>query len=471
MLERDGRLGFITSGSFNNANFAAPFRKWLPSVGRFTHVVNFGENQPFEDAEMVYPTISIIRKDTAPRSFRSYFMHARIPDSIADAVAEEGIDCDDSLFGKSEWRFQPAPVTALFNRLMSAGRPLGEVVNGRMYYGIKTGLNEAFIVDQATRDRLVAEDPGCAAILKKLLRGQDLRPWYCREEGQWLITMPSGWTSKQTGAANEAAAWQWLTQAHPSVAAHLEPFAERGRKRGDKGDFWWELRSCDYYQAFDEPKILWPDIAKLPRFYWDTEGAFINDTGFIMIPSGKWLAPLLQSRVAWFALSQLATPLRLRGGLWQCRCKSQFMVRLPIPDVSDADQQALAELAMQATATARARYALHERVRHRIHTDLDDGTHKLNQKLTAWWGLDFRTFRAEVKKAFKADISLKERADWEESLTEWQSEHCTLTAQLVDVETAINDRVYDLFALTPDERRTLDDHMQHAMIAYPLGSV
>ena len=147
------------------------------------------------------------------------------------------------------------------------------------------------------------------------------------------------------------------------------------------------------------------------------------------------------------------------------------MVRLPIPNAHESDRQALADMVTRATAIARERYVLHEKFRHRILTDLDDGTHKLNQKLTAWWDLDFRTFRTELGKAFKADIILRERSEWEGALTGWQSEHRSLTTCLVDLESAINDRVYHFFALTPAERKTLDDHMHNTMIDYPLGEV
>ena len=84
----------------------------------------------------------------------------------------------------------------LFAKIMAAGKPLGEVVEGHMYYGVKTGLNEAFLIDQSTRDKLMRNDPACASILKPLVRGEDLRPWYQEDEGRWLICLPSGWTMK-----------------------------------------------------------------------------------------------------------------------------------------------------------------------------------------------------------------------------------------------------------------------------------
>ena len=110
-------------------------------------------------------------------------------------------------------------------------------------------------------------------------------------------------------------------------------------------------------------------------------------------------------------------------------------------------------------------------MRRRILTDLDDGTHTLNQKLSAWWRLDFRAFRVDLRKALKTELPLKKRAEWEAALAGWQTEHQTLTARLVDLETAVNDRVDHRFALTPAERRTLDDHMRQAMIDYQLGEV
>jgi hypothetical protein len=248
---------------------------------------------------------------------------------------------------------------------------------------------------------------------------------------------------------SEQDAWQKFAQQHPAVAEHLQGFAGAARKRQDKGQYWWELRACDYYEAFDKPKIFWPDIAKFPRFSWDTNGFFVNDKGFIVIPSDASTLGVLQSRVSWFCISQLCVPLGERAGTVRYQQKSQFISRLPIPDPAPAEREALGALALAITAEARSRYALH--TRRRILADLGTPGKALNQRLTAWWDLDFAAFRAEVQKVFRQDIPVKARDEWDEWLAERRAAHAAHTAEIVALETELNARVYALFALTPEE--------------------
>jgi hypothetical protein len=111
---------------------------------------------------------------------------------------------------------------------------------------------------------------------------------------------------------------------------------------------------------------------------------------------------------------------------------------------------------MEITDRARARYQLHRRARHRILSDLGTLDKKLNQKLTAWWNLEFPTFRAEVKRRFEKDLPLSERDEWEEWLAEQRSEHERLTAEIVRLETDLNARVYTVFDLTRSDIRTIE---------------
>jgi len=468
LLREGGRLGFITSGTFARANFAGPFRSWFPTVARIERLVNFGENQPFEGAEMVYPTIAIAKKVAQPATFKALFIRESVPSSLDEAIEEEGVKCDDSVYAESEWRFQNRAATELFGRLMSIGRQLRSTHGVDMYRGVVTGLNDAFVIDTPTRNALVAADPQCSKIIKKMLRGEDLRPWYFEDEGRWLIFARRGID----------------IDAYPSVREHLAAFRERlepqpsdwsgasgpwpGRKTGAYK--WCEIQdSVDYFEAFDRPKIFWPEIGKLPRFSWDNEATFVNNKGFFLATDEPWLLAVLQARVQWFCISQLCVPLRLRGGLWQYQCEKQSIHRLRIPDTSESERSALSELARKATSIARARYQLHQTARHRILTDLGGKATGLNQKLTTWWMLDFGEFRAEVKKAFKTSIPVAERGEWENMLADWKRQHATLTESLVACEVEINDRVYALFSMSKDDIKFLDEHAKHAMIDYRYG--
>ena len=135
--------------------------------------------------------------------------------------------------------------------------------------------------------------------------------------------------------------------------------------------------------------------------------------------------------------------------------------RLPIPDAPTADRDAIAALALAITEQARARYTLHRQTRHRILTDLGAPGATLNQKLTAWWELDFAGFMAEVRKAFKREIPLRQRDDWEGWLASRRAEHEQRTAEIVRLETQLNARVYALFDLTPAEIKIIEESTKY----------
>lgn len=461
VLQTGGRLGFVSSGTFARANFAASFRRWLPTVAQMETLIDFGENQPFVGAEMVRPTITVLRKEPGGDApFRSLFLSEKVPPSLSDALDSDGFDCAAAVLHQSEWTFQSADMSALAAKIFAVGTPLSEVVDGQIFYGIKTGFNEAFIIDAATKARLIEIDAASAEIIKPLVQGEDLRPWYQEDEGRWLIFTRRGININGYPAVKEYLE-QFRSQLQPRPANFEASQKWPGRKAGTYK--WYELQdSIDYYQEFDKPKIFWPDIAKLPRFSWDETGKYVNDKGFIITGGDPALLAILQSRVTWFAISQICVPLRLRAGLWQFQTKSQFVNRLPIPNLTDADRAALSALAVQLTADARARYALHVAVRRRIQADLGTPDSPLNLKLSAWWRLTFGELRAQVKHVYGKDIPLGERDEWEAWLTAQKETHDARTAAIIAGETDLNARVGELFGLTNDERKLIESSTKYA---------
>jgi hypothetical protein len=464
-LRQGGRLAYISSNSWLRANYATALRAYLRTQATVETLVDIGDNHIFEDAADVYPAIPIVRKLPPPPDHTAQvavFTRGEGVRQFAEQVAAKLTPVAIHDQPDTGWQLGDEAGRRIFAKLMDAGPPLGEVVEGRIYRGVLTGLNDAFVIDQAVRNRLVADDPSCASLLYPMRRGEDLRPWHQEDAGQWLIALPYKWTAATFGSSlDEPQAWQALQSRHPSLAAHLEPFAEAARRRQDKGDYWWELRPCDYYDAFDRPKIFWPDIAKAPRFVWDDSTTRIGNTAYFTSPATPYLLGVLASRVIWYSISQLSQSFGERAGVQRYRLFTQTMSRLPIPDAPTVDRDAISALALTITEHARARYAVHRQTRHRILTDLGAPGATLNQKLTAWWELDFPGFLAQVRAALKREIPVRQRDDWEGWLAEQRAEHARRTAEIVRLETQLNQRVYDLFGLTLAEIKLIEESTKY----------
>src|SRR6266487_4310582 len=264
LLHESGTLTFISSNKFFRAGYGKSLRDLLTGQTQAQIILDFGDAPVFDAA--AYPCIVLTAKGRPMQDHTYRGLTAdnhvdleklyTIFESIAQTLPQaQGVQPPASSGGGS----------ALVQKLIQTGTLLGQYAGGKMYYGIKTGLNEAFVINQTTRDRLIAADPRSAKVLKPFLRGRDLGRYAIRTAGLWLIRVENGWTQAAMGAKSkptEAQAWEFFCKQYPAIAAHLEPFAERGRKRDDQGQYWWELRPCIYYQELEEPKIIYPDIAK-----------------------------------------------------------------------------------------------------------------------------------------------------------------------------------------------------------------
>ncbi len=130
---------------------------------------------------------------------------------------------------------------------------------------------------------------------------------------------------------------------------------------------------------------------------------------------------------------------------------AQYISKIPIPSATEAERESIGGLAMQITDVAQQRYDLHQTMRHAILRDLGAPGASLNQKLTAWWDLDFQTLRVELKKALKGDIPVADRDGWERLLITRSEAHRQITTKIVQLETELNAQVAALFNLTPEE--------------------
>jgi len=466
VLRPGGRLAFITSGSWVRGNFGAPLRRFLSANVRMESMVDFGEFQPFEDAEMIRPSITIVSKDTPGGEMRlfKWLTVGRPPETLSAEIAVSPI-VNSGRFGEAPWQLEAEGAIGLREKMANGRRALAVYATGGFFYGIKTGLNEAFVIDQATRNRLVQAHPPSEAILKPFVQGTHLRPFYIEDSVQFLITLKSSENYSWPWSAKANDAEQVFRETHPSVFEHLNQFRDAAIKRTDQGKFWWELRSCDYWDAFDGPKIVWPDISKLPRFSIDTGGRYLGNTGYIIPGGDYYLLGILSSWATWFFISKTAQPLRLRGDRWQYRLIAQFMEQVPIPDAPETERQAIANLARTCSAVGQERYQGQINFQRRLLQAFSEGgAGQLNQKAEAWWELSLNQLGDALKQSFKLPTNpLKNpRAadEWEPYLREKRDENARLTRALNDAEAELNDRVYRLFDLSADEIKLLQKEVE-----------
>ena len=212
-------------------------------------------------------------------------------------------------------------------------------LDGRIYRGIVTGLNKAFVIDADTRGQLIAEDPSSAELIKPWLRGKDVRCWRPDWHGLYLIFARRG-----TEIERYPAIKRYLSR----FRADLEPKLKRGAKRGRKpGSYaWFEIQdNIAYHEAFDRPKIVYPDIGKRLRAILDRKGHLTGNTCYIIPGNDACLLALLNSRLLdfYFRLTMLCLGDPFSGG--RMRFFSVDMERVPIAQAKPTAKRLLSRLA------------------------------------------------------------------------------------------------------------------------------
>ncbi len=311
LLRSGGFFSYIVANKWMRANYGQPLRQWLKTK-RIEEIVDFGDLSVFKNAT-TYPCIMRICNGE-PRSIFEVTQVETLEFSDLGAYVEEhqyAVNQDG--LDDGGWSLVDEQTQAVLDKLRKIGVPLGEYVDGKIYYGIKTGLNEAFVIDSTTRDDLITDDPKSAELIKLFLAGKDIKRYQPSYSERYLILIPKGWTNKKSGGVKDA--WKWLQSNYPGIASHLKPFSEKAQKRYDKGEYWWELRACEYYDAFESPKIIYPNICKRPEFAFDESKKYTNQKCFIIPSTDKYLLGIFNSSVNFFLFRTILP--KLRGDFYE----------------------------------------------------------------------------------------------------------------------------------------------------------
>jgi hypothetical protein len=241
---------------------------------------------------------------------------------LSTFVEKNYIDVSLEYLSEDGWSFTSVETLKIIERMKRVSISLQTYVNGHMFRGIITGLNEAFVIDKPTRDKIIKEDSNSSEIIKPMLAGKNVRRYSSKFTDRYLI-----WT--YIGVPIEK---------YPGIFNHLSQYKDRLKKRWDQGNHWWELRGCDYYDLFKQPKIIYPDIATTCRFTVDNIGFFSVNTTYFIPGEDLYLLGILNSKVSNFYLSEVCAGLESSGSIY-LRFFGQYLGNFPLRKIDPSNYQ------------------------------------------------------------------------------------------------------------------------------------
>ena len=503
LLKPNGLQSFIMPNKWMLVSYGKELRSFMAKTD-LQQILNFGDIQFFDDAT-IYVCIFVTRKSSKrnpevlalslnQKTYHGDFM-SEVPSQLSPYPAD--------IFGEAEWSIQPKAHFDILKK-MQQGRALKDKPIS-INYGIKTGYNDAFFIDGATRNRLIAEDPKSAELIVPLLRGRDTQAWVPDLVDQYLIFVPWHFPNHldlSIQGVSEQSESDFANN-YPAIYHHLLTYKEKlsARNKAETGIRyeWYALQrwAADYYKEFSKPKIMYPNMTSLFPFIFDDKGYYGNDKTFMITATDdsidlKVLTAIFNSKLCklwiWYNCPEL------QGGTREIR--KVYFENFPIPTgiakttaaesgtesstgpgtdngacpvdptgpnptsslptgglPTRSNPARLSQLAEQMLSLHSQLQQKRQRFIHRLQENL--GVQKITATLERFDEVDFKTVLAELKKQ-KISLTLTQQDEWEDYFNQYKADCNVLTAQIAATDKEIDQMVYQLYGLTEDEIKVVE---------------
>ncbi len=335
LLTGNGCLCFITSNKWMRNEYGRTLRKYLREKSDCRLLIDFAGMQLFNEATVETNILILGSRNQGacnPQVSSIACINETLPATIESQKTQVIFD-DDSC-----WTIVSPEEAMVMAKIDDRGKPIKEW-DLKINYGIKTGLNDAFVIDGETRSRLISESPRSEAIIGKILRGRDVRKYSSVFADKWLVATHNGYDRhSRVDVAN-----------YPSVKKWLASFEPKLSKRYDQGDTPFNLRACDYWDDFRREKIVWIELSDKAKFtIWD--GYILDTCSFIVGSSLRYVLGLLNSRLAAWYFGYIGT----KSGMGTLRWKKFMIEQLPLFVPSLQQEQSVVTLVDRILAAKKA---------------------------------------------------------------------------------------------------------------------
>jgi len=249
---------------------------------------------------------------------------------------------------ESNWKIKSQDSNFINLKIEAKGTQLKNWTTVQFFAGIKTGFNDAFHIDEDTKNKFVSLNRRCSEIIKPLLRGKDIKNYQYYYENWYII-------NSHNGVRADGNSWKIkpidVVRDYPEIYEHLKKYKEVLEIRGDKGWHWTNLRNCAFLEEFEKPKIVWIEISDKANYAYDENGMYLTNSAYFLSGENlKYLLALLNSKLVDFYFFQITA--KIAGG--RKRYTKQYIEQIPIPKISEKEQQPFIILADKILAAKRA---------------------------------------------------------------------------------------------------------------------
>ncbi|ECO3452634.1 class I SAM-dependent DNA methyltransferase [Campylobacter jejuni] len=353
LKDRGGVLSYITSNKYTRAGYGEALREFLLKNVKFLEYTDLNGIKVFDSATVDTSILCFEKSKSKDNKFKYLALSNEILKTCAYNIGlyKEFAEFSQNSLSKESFTFSDENTSALKAKIERIGTPLKEWQGLNIYRGILTGYNEAFIITTEKRNEILAnckdeaEKERTAKLIRKMLRGRDIKRYSYEWAGLWVIFIPWHFPNVEkpkTMLENE----QDLKEQYPSLYKHLLSHKERLSKRNKEETGiryeWYCLQrwGANYYQEFEREKIVWASVGYIEHSFIPKD-MLLQDTNYFFSTSNRYLLGILNSKPITYYLADIQTPLGNTGAF---RNYKYNIEKLPIPKINSKNQNIVDEL-------------------------------------------------------------------------------------------------------------------------------
>ncbi|WP_052776452.1 class I SAM-dependent DNA methyltransferase [Campylobacter coli] len=347
VLKENGILSFITSNKYTRAGYGEALREFLLKNVKVLEYTDLNGIKVFDSATVDTSILCFEKSKSKDNKFKYLALSNEILKTCAYNIGlyKDFAEFSQNSLSKESFTFSDENTSALKAKIERIGTPLKEWQGLNIYRGILTGYNEAFIITTEKRNEILAnckdeaEKERTAKLIRKMLRGRDIKRYSYEWAGLWVINTHNGYKN-QNGEKVEVINIEY----YPSLKKHFDEFYPQLEKRTDKGLTPYNLRNCAYLDEFEKEKIVWNPVSGEYLFSYIKEHIFFNNSLFMMtldVFSLKYILAFMNSNCYKWLIT-LKTNL-IQTGSYAYGAKDKIE-RLPIPKINSKNEKLANEL-------------------------------------------------------------------------------------------------------------------------------